>query len=155
MLFRSHFIDGQSAIEKEKVFQLCSIGAPYIDVPEELSPREIISTFSSFKPFINNATAIEILEMLRLKKDADKSVKYFSSGMKQRLKIGMAILSDCPLLLLDEPLSNLDKDGIDWFNELMLDYSQSKTIIVASNNIPEELKFCDKILDISDYKIAN
>ena len=67
----------------------------------------------------------------------------------------MAILSDCPLLLLDEPLSNLDKDGIDWFNELMLDYSQSKTIIVASNNIPEELKFCDKILDISDYKIAN
>lgn len=72
--------------------------------------------------------------------------------MKQRLKIGIAILADAPLLLLDEPLSNLDKEGVTWFDNLMKQYISKKTVIIASNNIEDEIKFCNSIIDISNFK---
>jgi len=141
-----------SEVSKDEIFNHLSIGSPYIDVPEELSPAELIKTFSLFKPFIENLNEIEILELLRLSKEAEKPIKYFSSGMKQRLKIGLAILADVPLLLLDEPLSNLDKEGIQWFDDLMQRYISNKTVIIASNTIEEEIKFCKSIIDISNFK---
>jgi ABC-type multidrug transport system ATPase subunit len=139
-------------VSKDEIFNHLSIGSPYIDVPEELSPAELIKTFSPFKPFIENMNEIEILELLRLSKEAEKPIKYFSSGMKQRLKIGLAILADVPLLLLDEPLSNLDKEGVQWFDDLMQKYIINKTVIIASNTIEEEIKFCKSIIDISNFK---
>ena len=139
-------------VSKDEIFNHLSIGSPYIDVPEELSPAELIKTFSPFKPFIENMNEIEILELLRLSKEAEKPIKYFSSGMKQRLKIGLAILADVPLLLLDEPLSNLDKEGVQWFDDLMQKYISNKTVIIASNTIEEEIKFCKSIIDISNFK---
>jgi len=141
-----------SEISKDEIFNHLSIGSPYIEVPEDLSTAELIKTFSPFKPFIKNLDEIEILELLRLSKEAEKPIKYFSSGMKQRLKIGLAILADVPLLLLDEPLSNLDKEGVQWFDELMQKYISNKTVIIASNTIEEEIKFCKSIIDISNFK---
>jgi ABC-type multidrug transport system ATPase subunit len=141
-----------SEVSKDEIFNHLSIGSPYIDVPEELSPAELIKTFSPFKPFIENLNEIEILELLRLSKESEKPIKYFSSGMKQRLKIGLAILADVPLLLLDEPLSNLDKEGVQWFDDLMQRYISNKTVIIASNTIEEEIKFCKSIIDISNFK---
>ncbi|MFN5346675.1 MAG: ATP-binding cassette domain-containing protein [Bacteroidota bacterium] len=146
-----HYI-GNGEITKEELFNHLSIGSPYLDVPEELNPAELIKTFSSFKPFIEGLNEIQILERLRLSKEAEKPIKYFSSGMKQRLKIGLAILSDTPLLLLDEPLSNLDKEGSQWFGELMQQYINNKTVVIASNNIEDEIKYCTSIIDISKYK---
>ena len=146
-----HYI-GQSEISKDELFNHLSIGSPYLDVPEELNPFELIKTFSSFKPFIEGLNEIQILERLRLSKEAEKPIKYFSSGMKQRLKIGLAILADVPLLLLDEPLSNLDKEGAKWFDELMQQYVSKKTVIIASNNIEDEIKYCSSLIDISNYK---
>ena len=96
----------------------------------------------------------EILDCLRLSKEAEKPIKYFSSGMKQRLKVGLAILADAPLLLLDEPLSNLDKEGVQWYDNLMRQYINNKTVIIASNNIEDEIKFCNSTIDISDFKKA-
>jgi ABC-type multidrug transport system ATPase subunit len=72
--------------------------------------------------------------------------------MKQRLKVGLAILADAPLLLLDEPLSNLDKEGVQWYDNLMQQYVNNKTVIIASNNIEDEIKFCNSIIDISNFK---
>ena len=139
-------------ISKDDIFNHLSIGSPYIEVPEELSPTELIKTFSPFKPFIEGLNENEILEQLRLTKESEKPIKYFSSGMKQRLKIGLAILADTPLLLLDEPISNLDKEGVQWFEHLMQEFIGSKTVIIASNNINDEIKFCSSIIDISNYK---
>lgn len=147
----NHYI-GQNEISKDELFNHLSIGSPYLDVPEELNPSELIKTFRSFKPFIEGLNEIQILERLRLSKEAAKPIKYFSSGMKQRLKIGLAILSDTPFLLLDEPLSNLDKEGSQWFGELMQQYINNKTVVIASNNIEDEIKYCDTIIDISNYK---
>jgi ABC-type multidrug transport system ATPase subunit len=73
--------------------------------------------------------------------------------MKQRIKLALAVLSDAPVLLLDEPLSNLDKNGFHWYKELIQQYTADKTIIVCSNNIEEEIFFCDKRIDIHQYKV--
>lgn len=149
-----HYVSDKE-IAKEELFNHISIGSPYLDVPEELNPAELIKTFSSFKPFIQDTNEITILEKLQLSKEAQKPIKYFSSGMKQRLKIGLAILADAPLLLLDEPLSNLDKEGAKWFDELMQQHVSKKTVIIASNNIEDEIKYCDSVIDISHYKKVN
>lgn len=146
-----HFINNVEILQ-EDIYTHLSVGSPYLDVPDELSAEELISTFGQFKPYTHQLRIKEILELLRLDKDANKPIKYFSSGMKQRLKVGMAILSDTPLLLLDEPLSNLDKDGTSWFNEMLQNFVENKTVIIASNNIQDEIAHCDKILDISEYK---
>lgn len=146
-----HHINNKE-ISKDELFNHISIGSPYIEVPEELSPTELIKTFAPFKPFIKGMHAAEIIDCLRLSKDSEKPIKYFSSGMKQRLKIGLAILADAPLLLLDEPLSNLDKEGVQWYDNVMQQYINKKTVIIASNNIDDEIKFCNSIIDISDFK---
>jgi len=141
-----------NTVTNDDLYKYISIGAPYLDIPEELTPSEIINTFSPFKPFHHQLNEKDILTLLRLDNDKNKAVKYFSSGMKQRLKIGMAILSDTPLLLLDEPLSNLDKDGGSWFSEMIKLYRNNKTLIIASNNIEQEIEHCDSIININDYK---
>jgi ABC-type multidrug transport system ATPase subunit len=145
-------LNNNGEISKEEIFNHLSIGSPYIEVPEELSPAELIKTFAPFKPFMKGMQAAEILDCLRLSKEAEKPIKYFSSGMKQRLKVGLAILADAPLLLLDEPLSNLDKEGVQWYDNLMQQYINNKTVIIASNNIEDEIKFCNSIIDISHFK---
>ena len=72
--------------------------------------------------------------------------------MRQRVRLTLAILADCPILLLDEPVSNLDKTAIDWFKTLIKEYASHKTIIVCSNSIKEEYEFCTKELNVADYK---
>ena len=73
--------------------------------------------------------------------------------MKQRLKLALAILSDTPLLLLDEPCSNLDKEGYQLYAELIQQFAQHKLIIVGSND-PQEYAFCNQQVNLMDYKKA-
>ena len=65
-----------------------------------------------FKPLITGMTISQILERVGLKEAADKQIRYYSSGMKQRVKLAQAFFSDTPVLLLDEPTTNLDALGI-------------------------------------------
>lgn len=148
-----HFsLDGNTIPIDQWYLQL-SYAAPYIDLPEEYNLHELLSFYSSFKPFQHNLPIDEVIDIMQLGNSADKAIKHFSSGMKQRLKLSMAILSDTPVLLLDEPLSNLDKNGHAWYHEMVQKYATQKTIIVCSNNIEEEIRFCNSKLDIHDFKI--
>lgn len=130
-----------------------SYAAPYIDLPEEYNLHELLSFYSSFKPFQQNLLIEEVIDIMQLGNSTNKAIKHFSSGMKQRLKLSMAILSNTPVLLLDEPLSNLDKMGHVWYQEVIEKYTKQKTIIVCSNHIEEEIIFCTSKLDIHDFKI--
>ena len=96
-------------------------------------------------------TVESIIELIGLKKAADKQIRYFSSGMKQRLKLALAIFSDSPILLLDEPCSNLDKEGYELYHHLMSKYAMHKLIIVGSNDTAE-YQFCSQYLNLMDYK---
>ena len=72
--------------------------------------------------------------------------------MKQRLKLALAIFSDAPILLLDEPCSNLDQEGMAMYQSLINEFAMHKLIIVASND-PAEYQFCKEKINLMDYKM--
>lgn len=122
-----------------------------MEVPEEFTLREVIEFHFKFKIPFQNLTEKEIIEILYLENHQHKAVSQFSSGMKQRLKLGLAVLSDVPLILLDEPTSNLDKKGVSWYSELINNFCAERTIIVCSNE-PREYDFCTQKISLEDYK---
>ena len=64
--------------------------------------------------------------------------------MKQRLKLALALLSSTEIVLLDEPLTNLDENGVLFYKKLIGEFAAQKTILVCSNNIADEIYFCNK-----------
>ena len=108
---------------------------------------------SIYKPFINDLSTKQIIELSGLSAHKHKYIKLFSSGMKQRLKLTLAILADVPILFLDEPTTNLDTTVISWYKNLIEKYAMHKTIIVCSNSIKDEYAFCEKVITMEDFKI--
>jgi ABC-type multidrug transport system ATPase subunit len=96
-------------------------------------------------------SAKELIGILDFSKSKNKEIRHFSSGMKQRLKLILAICSDTPALFLDEPTTNLDTQGIDWYQELIEKFRKDRLIIVASN-MEIDYQFCDRFLNILDFK---
>jgi len=139
-------------IPVDKIKNYISFASPYIHLVEEFTLIEMIDHTKIFKPFVKDLSTEQIIELLDLTKARNKLIKQFSSGMKQRLKLGVAILCDTPLLLLDEPISNLDAKAIEWYKALIKNHSQNRTIIVASNAIQDEFFICDKQLNVADFK---
>jgi ABC-type multidrug transport system ATPase subunit len=92
-----------------------------------------------------------MIQLIGLENATHKQIRYFSSGMKQRLKLALAIFSTSPILLLDEPCSNLDKEGYALYKQLIQQYAMHKLIIVGSND-PEEYAFCTQQINLMDYK---
>lgn len=140
-----------SVIDADRIYNHLTIAAPYVEVIEEMSAFEFLHFHQQFKPLINTISIKDILRLIGLEKAANKQIRYYSSGMKQRVKLAQAIFSDVPLLLLDEPCTNLDVAGFDLYNRLINDYTKNKTIIVSSNDI-NEYSFCEHVISIMDYK---
>jgi ABC-type multidrug transport system ATPase subunit len=139
-------------ISEESYYQLLAISAPYLELPEEFTLKELLEFHFKFKKGIPGLDIDEIPKIMYLENSLDKQIQYFSSGMKQRLKLGLCFFSDVPLLLLDEPVSNLDHKGIQWYHDLVNDFGGDKTIFVCSND-PREYEFCEQVLNMEHYKI--
>lgn len=144
--------ENASTIEHDKVKDLLSLASPYLQLVEDLTAHELVMHVSQFKPFINKMDTTEVLALTELGHAGNKYIKQFSSGMKQRLRLGLAILADTPVLLLDEPVSNLDKNAIAWYQSMINTYAKARTVIVCSNAIDDEFYFCNKKINVSDYK---
>jgi len=138
-------------IAPDHAFQHLSIAAPYLEVIEEMTAAEFLHFHTSFKPFLEGWTVKDILMRVGLGNATDKQIRYYSSGMKQRVRLAQAIFSDVPLVLLDEPCTNLDKDGIALYRQLIEELGRGRLIVVSSND-PQEYDFCEKIISIMDYK---
>lgn len=126
-----------------------SFAAPYISLVEEFSLMEMIDFHYKFKKM--KVSKEEFIDLCTLGKHPGKFLHQFSSGMRQRLKLATAILSDTQVLLLDEPTSNLDAQGCNWYHDLMSQYASGRTVIIGSNQ-PEEYSFCTGRVNIMDYK---
>lgn len=139
-------------IDQEDVYRLVSIAAPYLDLYDDLSLEETLAMHARFKPFRPGIAVPDVAEAAYLEPHMAKPVSNFSSGMKQRLKLALAILSDTPLLLLDEPATNLDAEGITWFRSLLMDHLDQRTLLVASNRQAEETFACTASVEIGRWK---
>ena len=133
----------------EAPYQYLSLAAPYIELIEEMTATELLRFHATFKPLTKSIG--EILKEIGLEKAANKQIRYFSSGMKQRLKLAQAIFTRVTVLLLDEPTTNLDADGIEVYQQLIQDYTPGKLVVVSSND-KLEYDFCQEIISINDYK---
>jgi ABC-type multidrug transport system ATPase subunit len=143
--------EGASTISIDDVFRQIAIAAPYLEVVEEMTLAEFLQFHQKFKPFLKGITAEQSISLAGLKAAADKQIRYYSSGMKQRVKLIQAIFSDVDCLLLDEPCTNLDTEGIQLYQQLISEFANNRTIIVSSNDI-QEYGFCENIIRITDYK---
>lgn len=146
------YSDGKE-IPVDQIYTHLSFAAPYLDLVEEFTLQETIDFHFKFKGFFPGLDAAGLMDILGLARSQDKALKYFSSGMKQRTKLVMACCTNSPLLLLDEPTSNLDKQGIDWYHELISKFTSDKLVVVGSNQ-ENEYSFCDNLIKITDYKAS-
>ncbi|MEM9820808.1 MAG: ABC transporter ATP-binding protein [Bacteroidota bacterium] len=145
------FLVAGQKLDPDRVYQKISYAAPYIELIEELTLKEAIDFHRRFKTLLDGLDANALIELLGFQSSIDKEIKYFSSGMKQRLKLVLAICSDCPILLLDEPTTNLDEEGMEWYHHLIKRFGHQRLIIIASN-LSSDYTFCQEQLHILDYK---
>jgi len=142
-----------NTVDAEDIFQHLSLAAPYLELIEEFTLAEMIDFHFKFKQYKAGMDNKAVLDLVGLHASRDKMIKYFSSGMKQRLKLALAFCADTPLLMLDEPTSNLDKQGVDWYLSLVEQFAINRLTIICSNQ-EHEYGFCGSRLDIVDYKSA-
>ena len=147
----AHELSGQ-VLDQERVYRHVSIAAPYLNLYEDLSLREAIDFHARFKPLRSGVDVQTLAQTAMLDQHLDKPVRNFSSGMKQRLKLALAILSDTPLLLLDEPTSNLDAAGAEWFQQLLSAHVDQRTLLVASNRQAAETALCAQAVEVERWK---
>ena len=138
-------------LSNEQVYNHVSICAPYLEVVEEMTLKEFLRFHHHFKPFLSSVSIHSIISLIELEPATNKQIRYFSSGMKQRVRLAQAIFSNAPFLLLDEPCTNLDATGIELYHRLIDEYCKSRLVIVSSND-ETEYRFCKARLNITDYK---
>lgn len=139
-----------SEVDQEKYHLYMSFVAPYLELPEELTLSELIAYHFSFRTLRGVETWEQRLEAAKLAGNEHKQIRYFSSGMKQRLKLLLAFADAAPVLLLDEPTSNLDEQGVYWYQSVLAQQHHHRTIVIASNQ-SYEYALSDAILSVTDY----
>lgn len=138
-------------IQQKDIFRQLSFCAPGMELVEELTLREFLDFHFSFKKPLPGLSVASIIELTGLKAAANKPIVDYSSGMKQRVKLAQAIFSDTPLLLLDEPCTNLDDAGVAQYTAWIEQYTPGRLVLVASNDV-REYYFCRERITVEDYK---
>ena len=136
----------------EEIYKHVAICAPYLEVVEEMTLTEFLSFHQNFKSLLPGITIDQIISLLGLKGAADKQIRYYSSGMKQRVKLAQCIFSDAAIVLLDEPCTNLDSNGIELYHDLIQKYCRDRIVIVSSND-KVEYDFCNSTINIQNFKL--
>jgi ABC-type multidrug transport system ATPase subunit len=138
-------------IPDDSIHPYISIAAPYLEVVEEMTVREFLQFHQRFKPLLPGLAIKEMIAAVGLSPSAHKQIRYYSSGMKQRVKLAQAIFSDVPVVLLDEPCTNLDRSGVDLYQQLISDYCSRRLVIVSSND-EAEYGFCTEQVKMGEWK---
>jgi ABC-type multidrug transport system ATPase subunit len=142
---------GNNPVSAENIYKYISLAAPYLELIEEYTLEELIDFHRQFKPLSDGITTKDLIYLLKLEKSAHKQVRNFSSGMKQRLKLGLCLFSQDPIIFLDEPTANLDVKGSNWYREHISSILTDKLVIICSN-MEHEYDFCDETISIVNYQ---
>lgn len=143
-----------NSISIDHLHQHVSMCTPFLSLHDDLTLAENISFFTHFKPLRAAWNSEDLAGIMQLDAHQHKTLKQYSSGMRQRVKLALAILADTELLLLDEPTSHLDHKAIDWFSALLEQHLGNRTLFVASNSEAAETAFCTQSLVVEHYRPA-
>jgi ABC-type multidrug transport system ATPase subunit len=143
--------EATTQLAEEDFFKQIAISAPYLELIEEMTAVEFLSFHQHFKPFLSGISISQILQAVSLDKAINKQIRYFSSGMKQRLKLAQAFYTDVPVILLDEPCANLDTDGYEMYKNLCTGPGENRLTLVGSNDAQETV-FCSAHIHLPDYQ---
>ncbi|MCZ2489016.1 ATP-binding cassette domain-containing protein [Aquirufa antheringensis] len=139
-----------SGVDPDLVYSQITYAAPYVELIEEYTLAEHLEILSK-NNYLPSSITLETLErFIDLQPGRYKLIKNYSSGMRQKIKLGFALLSERPVLLLDEPTTNFDEQAKNWFFE-RLEQQRNKLIIIASNEA-REINFCQEKISIQEFK---
>ena len=146
-----NFENDMGKVDSHEVYKSMVIAAPYIDLIDEFTLSEMVKFHFCFKQIRDGNTIDEVIDKMELTHARHKTVSTFSSGMRQRLKLGLAFYSQSEVLFLDEPTSNLDQKSIDWYWKNLTQLIGKNLIIIASNQDAEYPLTAEKV-DVLNYK---
>ena len=148
---RIEYLEDGIKVPPDKYYRTLDFVAPQVELIEDLTLHEFLHFHFHLNPFPSHFSIQSFLEWVYLERESGKYIKNFSTGMKQRLKLGLGMFSANPVLLMDEPTSNLDPMGKVWFREHFERIKRNKLILMASNQ-PEEIELCPHQVRIEKYQ---
>jgi ABC-type multidrug transport system ATPase subunit len=137
-------------ISVEDIHRHITIAAPYMDLIEEFTLEEQVRFHFHYKKPLAGMDNASVIQRIELPNSRGKRISDFSSGMKQRLKLGLALLSEASATFLDEPTTNLDHEAARWYQELVTTTS-NRTLLVATNDLTD-LPTSAKTINLAAFK---
>lgn len=134
----------------DSVFQQVSIATPYLDLIEEFTLVELLDFHFKMRKLRPALSIKDLPELLELDHAKDKLIGNYSSGMRQRVKLGLAMFTDAGFVYLDEPFTNLDEKAINWYKK-QVNLIADSVVFIASND-PREYENSHENIKITDFK---
>lgn len=143
--------DNSAIVKKDDYYKYTGFVSPYLNLYDEFTGYENLDITSKIRGDSSENIEEKIYEVLKkvgLYERRNDLLRIYSSGMKQRLKLAFAVLHNPVILLLDEPTSNLDKDGISVVTELAQSQKEKGILIIATNDEYEK-SLCTQEININ------
>ncbi len=123
--------------------------SPYLQLYEEFSAAENLAMGLSIRGIRGNpaSTIDSLLTRFGIVQRKNDPVRMYSSGMKQRVKYAFALIHNPPILILDEPTSNLDEEGSRCVRAVMREHRETGILIVATNDL-SDVEHYDQRIDL-------
>jgi ABC-type multidrug transport system ATPase subunit len=146
----SYNLSGKN-IPVEDIFSQVAVAAPYMDLIEELTLEEHLRFHFKMRKPRAGYSIDSILDKLYMTDSRDKQIANFSSGMKQRVKLGLAFFTDSQIIFLDEPGTNLDEQAFTWYQETLNTITSNTLVFIASNQ-KNEYPANAEVIAVSRFK---
>lgn len=144
------FAMGGALLKEENVFRHIAFAAPYTDLIEEMNLTEFLGFHTRFRPLREGLSHHDVIQLLGSQFGTNTHLRSYSSGMKQRVRLALAVCTAASVVVLDEPTSNLDEEGKEWYAQLLEKVGPTTTVLIASNE-PKDMDLCDQFIHIPDY----
>lgn len=146
------WIQNGHAKSADDIFREITWCTPAMQLYDDLTLAENVAFFCQFKHLRHQLSLEMFAERIQLEAQLNKPLSQFSSGMKQRVKLGLAILGESSLLLLDEPTSFLDETAVAWYQNMVANEREGRLIFIASNRAKSETFLCERSIDVEAFK---
>lgn len=128
---------GATPVDPGEAYRRVALAAPYMDLIDEFTLAEQLRFHFRLRQSRNSMEVGHLLEAIGMENAKEKYIGNFSSGMKQRVKLGIALLTQAEAVFLDEPGTNLDEKAFGWYLSMLQKVPPNTLVLIASNQSRE------------------